>query len=455
MRLYDTRRRQVAPIEPIIPGKLGIYTCGPTVYGPAHIGNLRTYILEDVLVRTLRYFGYEVNRVMNVTDVGHLVSDGDEGEDKLEIGARRDKTSAWEVAKRYEKCFLDDFDALHLVRPDRLVRATETVSAQIALIEKLEQSGCTYRLADGIYFDAATFPTYAELGRLDLAGQQAGARVEVVTGKRHPYDFALWKISAAGAKRDMEWESPWGTGFPGWHIECSAIALTEIGEEVDIHCGGVDHIPVHHTNEIAQSETATGKRFVRHWFHTDFLLMNGGKMSKSLGNLYTLEDLARRGIEPAAFKLLTYGAHYRSKQNFSWEAVETAQKNLLKLRGLFKVGGEDEGRGEEMLAFEEALSNDMNMPEAVAALWNIAQSDLNLKAKEEIVTKMDRVLALGLLQEELSELIPLPILEMSAKRDVARLNQKWDESDHFRQLIEASGYQILDSPSGVRVSKKR
>ena len=454
MRLYDTRRRSILPLEPICPGKLSVYTCGPTVYGDAHIGNFRTYVFEDVLVRSLRYFGYEVSRVMNVTDVGHLVSDADDGEDKLEIGARRDGTTAWEVAKRYEQRFLDDLDALGLERPDRLVRATETIAEQIELIGRLEERGSTYRLPDGIYFDTATFPAYAELGRLDLVGQQAGKRVEVVKGKRQPYDFALWKFSPDGSKRDMEWESPWGKGFPGWHIECSAIALTELGEEIDIHCGGVDHIPVHHSNELAQSETATGKRFVRHWCHTEFLLLDGGKMSKSLGNLYTLADLAERGIEPAAFKLFTYGAHYRSKQNFTWEAAEAAQNNLERLRQLFSRDGDEQGSERLLKAFDDALQNDLNVPEALAIVWKIAQSNVSLADKQGTAQQIDRVLALNLLKEEVYTDIPATVSEMATERDQARAHGLWDEADRLRDAINASGYQILDLKEGSQLCKK-
>ena len=454
MQLYDTRRRRVAELEPFVQGQIGLYSCGPTVYGDAHIGNFRTYIFEDVLVRALRYLDFNVLRVMNVTDVGHLVSDADEGEDKLEIGARRDGITAWEVAKRYEQRFLNDFDALGLERPDRLVRATETIPAQIDLIQQLEKRGSTYCLADGIYFDASTFPTYAELGRLDLAGQQAGFRVQVVEGKRHPYDFALWKFSARGTKRDMEWESPWGIGFPGWHIECSAIVMQELGEEIDIHCGGVDHITVHHSNEIAQSETVTGKRLARHWCHTEFLLLDGGKMSKSLGNLYTLADLAARGIEPAAFKLFTYSAHYRSKQNFSWEAAEAAQKNLQRLRYLFTQGGTALYSVDTLKRFDEALQADMNVPEALAVVWEVAQSDLSVESKQALARQIDRVFALDLLHQEIEDEIPSTVLAIANERNQAREAKQWLEADRLRLEVEAAGYYILDTHSGSKIRKQ-
>jgi cysteinyl-tRNA synthetase len=454
MKLYDTRRRQVTQLEPIVPGKIGMYTCGPTVYADAHIGNFRTYIFEDVLARTLSHFGYVLTRVMNITDVGHLVSDGDEGDDKLEVGARRDGTTAWEVAKKYEKRFLADLDSLQLQRPDKLVRATETIDRQIALIRDLEAAGRVYRLEDGIYFDAATFPAYAELARLDLAGLQAGARVEVVEGKRHPYDFALWKLSPPGSKRDMEWPSPWGVGFPGWHVECSAIALAELGDTLDIHCGGVDHIPIHHTNEIAQSESATGKRFANHWCHSEFLLMDGGKMSKSLGNLYTLSELYKRGIEPLAFKLFTYGAHYRSKQNFTWEALEAAQKSLQRLRELAQTPGQGTDLAEPLLKrFDEALSNDLNLPEAIAIVWELVRANLLVTEKVQALEVIENVLALNLFHQE-EVIAPEAVVRLLKARETARADRQWGVADRLRAEIENAGFDVRDTPSGQMLDRR-
>ncbi|MBU6389463.1 cysteine--tRNA ligase [Patescibacteria group bacterium] len=451
--LYNTLTRQVEPIRPLQADRLTVYTCGPTVYGDAHIGNFRTFIYEDTLVKALRYFGYRVKWVMNITDVGHLTSDRDEGEDKLEVGARREGTTAWAVAKKYEQSFLADSAALRMAKPDRLVRATDCIEQQITLVQELEAKGYTYCISDGIYFDTSKFPTYGQMARLDIAGLQAGARVAMQEEKKHPTDFALWKFSPTDRTRDMEWSSPWGTGFPGWHLECSAIAMSTLGKQIDIHCGGTDHIPVHHTNEIAQSEAATGKQFARHWMHTDHLLVNGGKMSKSLGNLYTLADVTARGFDPLALRLLYYGASYRSKQNFTWHSLETNQKLLDRLRqqaAELPETGEDTGNAAAPLAaFRAALANDLNMPAAVAALIETMKSPLDPAAKRAFVTEVERVLSLGLLQEpEKATAIPDKIRQLAAAREERRREGKWDEADAIRRNIEAAGYELRDAVGG-------
>jgi len=453
IHLYDTRRRQVAELEPIQPDTIRMYTCGPTVYSTPTVGNYRTYIFEDVLVKTLKYLGYTVDRVMNITDVGHLTSDADDGEDKMEIGAKREGTTAWEVAKRYEQEFIQGFAVLHLDWPAKIVRATDTIAQQIELIKTLEEKGHTYQIADGVYFDSHTFPKYAEFAHLDLEGQQAGARVDVQEDKRHPQDFALWKFSPADSQRDMEWESPWGTGFPGWHIECSAIAIDQLGPELDIHCGGVDHIPVHHTNEIAQSESATGKLFSRHWCHADFLLVDGGRMGKSLGNMFTLADLAAKDIDPLDFKFFTYSANYRAKLNFTWEAVESAVKNLTRIRRLLQEGGSLQGGEEYLEEFSQALADDLNLPRAIAALWEVAKSDLTAQKKQELAQEMDQVLSLDLLRKPEEKEVPDEVHQIIQERDQYRKDKNWAESDRLRQALQDRGYEVLDTPEGTRIQQ--
>lgn len=448
--LHNTLSRRVEPLRTLEEGKVKIYTCGPTVYGHQHIGNYRTFIFEDVLVKTLRYFGYQVERVMNITDVGHLTSDADEGEDKMEVGANREGISAWEVAKKYEAAFLDDLALLNIEVPEKLIRATDTLGAQISFVKVLEELGFTYQTADGIYFDSTKVTDYGKLARLDVEGLQAGARVAMLTGKKHPTDFALWKFSPPGKKRDMEWPSPWGTGFPGWHLECSAIILSSLGEEIDIHSGGVDHIPVHHTNEIAQSESLTGKPLSRHWIHGEFLRLDGGKMAKSLGNLYTLSDLKERGIAPLAFRYYTYSALYRSKLNFTWEALESSQKNLERLYTHIHRLDLKSSQGEVfpyIERFERALADDLNLPKVMAILWEaLRTSSLGGKEKRELVEKIEPVLSLNLLKSKQKEIdrIPEEIQHLANRRQEARVEKNWPQADLLRDEIEKNGFRIID-----------
>ncbi len=450
-KLFNTLTKSVEPLQSLEEGKVSVYTCGPTVYGDPHIGNLRTYIAEDVLVRTLKMEGYQVNRVMNITDVGHLTSDADDGEDKLEVGAKRDGTTAWEVAKRYEEVFLKDMEALNLLPADQLVRATDTIPDQIQLIQALEAKGYTYTTSDGVYFDSTKFPGYGAMAHLDIEGLQAGARVDL--GEKHSVtDFALWKFSPVDSKRDMEWESPWGKGFPGWHIECSAIIKKTLGDQIDIHCGGVDHIPVHHTNEIAQSTAVTGKPLANHWMHTEFLLVDGGKMSKSLGNLYTLADLEKRGIEPEAFKLFCYSASYRSKLNFSWEALEAAQQQLVKLRKAFQV--EQEGSDDTSAvsgALRDALSDDLNTSAAVASIYSALNAGLSSGALKQVANLVNEVLGLNLLVEVTGKTITDQARVLVAARDNARAAKDWETSDSLRKELEDLGYQVQDTLDGTHI----
>lgn len=455
--LFDTLQRTTRPFQPIRDDEVKIYTCGPTVYGDQHVGNYRSFVVEDVLVRTLRRFGFAVTWVMNITDVGHLVGDGDEGEDKLVVGAKREGITAWDVARRYEARFLEDLRSLRVALPDRIVRATETVDAQIKLIQELEEKGLTYVTADGVYFDSVKIADYGKLARLDIEGLQAGARVDIGE-KHHLTDFALWKFSpkSGTGKRDMEWPSPWGIGFPGWHIECSAIIKSTLGDSIDIHAGGIDAIPVHHTNEIAQSEAVTGKPLANYWFHINFLTVDGGKMAKSLGNLYTIADVQNRGFDTAALRLFYYSAHYHSTLNYTWEGVEAADKSVQKLRRFYQEGAPSQQTTElvweALESFDAALSRDLNMPEVIAALWKGLER-MNPGEKSAYLQEVDTVLGLGLREPPRKEYIEIPedVAQLRIERDKARMAKDWAESDRLRLLIEEKGFQVKDTQAGTEL----
>jgi cysteinyl-tRNA synthetase len=313
IKLYNTLNRKKETLKPIKKGKVGLYTCGPTVYWFAHIGNLRTFLFEDVLKRVLEYNGYKVRHIMNITDVGHLTSDADVGEDKMEKGAKREKKTVWQVAEFYTKAFKKDLKRLNILPPDHWIKATQTIKDQIVLIKTLEEKGFTYKTSDGIYFDTSKLKTYGRLTGRKKKKIKAGARIKMVEGKKNPTDFALWKFSLKGQKRQMEWSSPWGIGFPGWHTECVVMSIKKLGIPFDVHCGGIDHVSIHHPNEIAQAEVAYGKIFANHWLHGEFLTLKEGKMAKSEGNIITLEDLIKKGFNPLAYRYLSFNAHYRSK----------------------------------------------------------------------------------------------------------------------------------------------
>ncbi|NLO92134.1 MAG: cysteine--tRNA ligase, partial [Elusimicrobia bacterium] len=404
MKLYNTLTRLKEDFTPGKPPQATIYTCGPTVYNFAHIGNFRTYIFEDVLKRVLEAQGFNPRHVMNVTDVGHLVSDDDAGEDKMELGSQREGKTAWELARFYEKAFFDGFSSLNCRMPDIVCRATEHIPEMIALVRKLEADGFTYKTGDGIYFDTSKFPHYYRLaGKSHIEGLKAGARVQFSEEKRSAADFALWKFSPQDKKRQMEWPSPWGTGFPGWHIECSAMAMKYLGDTLDIHCGGVDHVAIHHTNEIAQSEAATGKPFARFWVHGEFLVTkDAAKMAKSSGEFLTLEVLVKKGFEPLDYRYLCLGAHYRTQLVFSWEAMEFARTSLAKLREAARAAsavceGAADAKGAEkhMAEFDSAVADDMNMPRALAAVWEgLRDAALSPAAKLALAKNADAVLGL-------------------------------------------------------------
>jgi cysteinyl-tRNA synthetase len=457
LKLFNTLSRKIEPFQPLNPPHVGFYACGPTVYDRAHIGNLRTYIFEDILHRILRHEGFDVDFIMNITDVGHLTSDADEGEDKLEKGANREHLSVWEVSEKYTNFFKQDLRSLNIWEPDQWLKATDYIKQQIELIEELAGKGFTYKISDGIYFDTSKFKNYGWLARLKVEGQKEGARVGVNKEKRNPSDFALWKFSPKGQKRQMEWESPWGVGFPGWHIECSAMSMAALGNTIDIHTGGVDHLPVHHTNEIAQSEAATGKPFVRYWLHGEFLLIDNGKMAKSIGNTYTLDTLKEKSFSPLAFRYYCLGTHYRAKLNFTWEGMKAAQNAFEQLQDRVREMPDDIKakceKDEEK--FFEAIRDDLNVPQALAVVWDMLKSKQSAGAKKSSLLVMDEILGLGLKHiMKLQLKIPKDIDALILRREVARKSKDWKQSDELRKQIEEAGFTLKDTASGQIVEGK-
>jgi cysteinyl-tRNA synthetase len=461
--LYNTLTRRKEPFEPTLPDTVGLYTCGPTVYNYAHIGNLRTYLFEDVLKRTLIYNQYAVNHVMNITDVGHLTGDRDMGEDKLETGARREGKTAWEIAAHYTRAFQKDIERLNILPPTIWCKATDTIPEQIALIRLLEQRNFTYRTVDGIYFDTARFPDYTRLSHQNLEALQEGARVEKNPEKRNATDFALWKFSSPGVQRQMEWDSPWGVGFPGWHIECSAMSMKYLGEQLDIHCGGIDHIDVHHTNEIAQSEAATGKPFFKFWMHGAFLIVAGGKkMAKSEDNFLTLENaFLKRAMDPLAYRYASFLTHYRKPMEYSEAAMEAAQNGLQHLRNQVRTlkdeagSAQDAGRVDAALQakFLKEINDDLNMPRAMAVVQELLKSELTAPDKLATLYDIDRVLGFDLARVDQQEALPDDVRRMAEDRLAARRSKNWGLSDELRDAIQARGYLVQDTPQGTKVFK--
>ena len=453
IHLYDTYTRSLREFTPLNPPVVGLYTCGPTVYNYAHIGNLRTYVFEDILKRVLVFNGLQVKHVMNITDVGHLVSDADTGEDKMEKGSRRTGKTAWELAELYANEFKKDMARLNIGEPTIWCKATDHIPEQIELIRCIEANGYTYKTSDGVYFDTSRQPDYGYLGRLDIEGLQAGARVDMGE-KRNLTDFALWKYSPTDQKRQMEWASPWGTGFPGWHIECSAMSAKYLGTFFDIHCGGEDHITIHHTNEIAQTEACHGTHLANFWMHGYFLQMSDDtKMSKSSGDFLRVQTLIDRDIDPLAYRLFCLNAHYRAKLNFSWEGLEAAAKSLERLRTVSYEGGQPGAVDEEYRQhFIETINDDLNMPRAMAVTWDMVKSALPAAVKKATLLEFDRVLGLGLAAWAPAEkAIPADILALVDQRQAARREKRWKDADALRDQIIAAGYILEDTPQGPRV----
>ncbi len=459
--LCNTLSRRKELFKPIHKHKVGLYTCGPTVYHYAHIGNLRTYVFEDILRRTLELNGYDVKHVMNITDVGHLTDDADSGEDKMEKGAAREHKSVWEIAKYYTRAFRDDIRALNIQEPKIWCKATDHIPEQITHIQQLEQKGFTYTTSDGVYFDTSKLSDYGKLAKLDIQGLQKGARVEI-GDKKHSTDFALWKFSPKDTQRQMEWESPWGKGFPGWHIECSAMSLKYLGERFDIHCGGIDHIPVHHTNEISQNEGALGHQTINYWLHGEFLLTNDERMGKSKGNFLTLRLLTDQGYNPLAYRYFCLSAHYRSKLNFTFEALNGAQHSLNKLRTTITNLASDEVTEIDTKVMEEftsAMNNDLDTPKALALLWTMLKSPLDPGKKLATLFEMDKVLGLHL-EDYYHEIvaakanIPPEVITLVERREIARASKEWVMADSLRQKIEQLSYIVEDTKDGPKVKPR-
>ncbi len=461
--LYNTLSRQKEEFKPITTSQVGLYTCGPTVYNFAHLGNLRSFLFEDFLKRVLEYNGLLVTHVMNITDVGHLTGDMDMGEDKLEVGAKREGKSAFEVARYFEEAFKKDLERLNIEFPSIFCRATDNIDVQIEMIKTLEEKGYAYQTTDGLYFNTAKFPEYNKLSHLPLEDLKEGARVEKNPEKINPTDFALWKFSPTGSQRQMEWPSPWGVGFPGWHIECSAMSLKYLGKNLDIHCGGIDHINIHHTNEIAQSEAATGQKFFNFWLHGAFLNIRGGKkMAKSGDNFLTVESLIERGISPLAYRFSALQVHYRKPMEYSEEGIKQAAEGLNSLLSQVANLGEEVGVVNESFReqFLGAINDDLNLPQALAVLFTVLKSPLGAPEKLGTILDFDKVLGLKLAasretvsSEVLLSSLPGEVQALITARQKARKDKSWEESDRLREEIKQCGYLVEDIKTGVRIMK--
>lgn len=471
LRLFNTMGREVQDFVPIQPGKVGFYGCGPTVYNYAHIGNLRTYVFEDFLKRTLTYLGYKVKHVMNITDVGHLTSDADDGEDKMEKSAKATGKSVYEIADFYTKAFFNDTDRLNIIRPTIACKATEHIKEMIDLVKTLEERGYTYESGGNIYFSIDKFPEYGRLALLDRQSLQAGARIEVDGNKRNPHDFVLWFTKSKFENHAMIWDSPWGKGYPGWHLECSAMSMKYLGKHFDIHCGGIDHIPIHHTNEIAQSEAATGEKWVNYWLHAEFLVLNKAKMSKSSGNFLTLDKLVEQGYDPLDYRYFCLGGHYRSQLQFSFESLDGAKKaraNLNKaVRELMdktkpadKASMSDAAK-KYIEIFTADISDDLNSPRALARIWTLLKDDALADAEKlALILDFDRVLGLKLdsvpalqAQDEAPVEIPAEVQALIDQRNQARKAKDFALADQCRAKIKELGYEIKDTPQGTTCKK--
>lgn len=456
MKLYNTLTRQKEHFKPIDGKCVRMYSCGPTVYNNAHIGNMRTYIFTDILTRGLKFAGYELKTVMNITDVGHLLSDADEGEDKMIKAAKEQKKSPYEIAQYYTNIFIKDLERLNINMPKVIAKATDHIQEMIDYVVELEKKGYAYETVDGIYFDISKFKDYGKLSRIKIEDQMAGSRVDVNSSKRHPADFALWK--KAEKNHIMQWESPWGMGYPGWHIECSAMSRKYLGDFFDIHSGGVDHIPIHHENEIAQSEALTGAKCVNFWIHGEFMLFDNGKMSKSLGNVYTISDLIEKGYSALDFRYFCLNAHYRKKLNFTFEGLDASKVALSRLRALLKQHKESKIKTDvDTLAkyrekFREAILDDLNIPLALGVLWTMLKEKPSQDIHKEAII-MDKVFGLSLDKEFIEQKsdIPESVINMAEERLQAKKNKDFKKADTIREEIQSKGYEIIDTKDGYEI----
>jgi len=456
LKIYNTLTRKKETFKPISKEHVTMYNCGPTVYWYQHIGNLKAYLFADLLRRTLEFNDYKVKQVINVTDVGHLKSTDDEGrdesgEDKMELAAKREGKSAKEVSHFYFDLFKKDLAKLNIEQPSIWSWATEHIPEQIELVKKLEKKGFTYKTSDGIYFDTSKLKDYGKLAKLNIEGLEAGKRIDM-SEKKNKTDFALWKFSKPEDKRQQEWDSPWGKGFPGWHIECSAMSMKYLGETIDLHTGGVDHIPVHHSNEIAQSEAATGKKFVNYWMHENFLTFKGEKVSKSKGGLFNLNELEEKGYSPLAYRYYNLTAIYRKPMDFSLEILDNAQNSYKKLKNIVANLQDDKKTNKEYLErFTEAMNDDLNTPKALAVLWELVR-DEKAQGKYQAIKKMDEVFGLKLFEKETVE-IPSEIKSLAEERLSAKKNKDFKKSDEIREKLRSLGWNIKDSKEGFELEK--
>ncbi|MCH7568805.1 MAG: cysteine--tRNA ligase [Nanoarchaeota archaeon] len=459
LKLYNTLTRKKEVFKPIEKGKAGIYSCGPTVYWYQHIGNLRSYLFSDSLRRILAYNGFKVKHVMNVTDVGHLTSDSDTGEDKMELAAKKEGKKAGEIANFYFEVFKKDIGKLNIISPWKFPKATEHIKEQIELVKKLERKKYTYETFDGIYFDSSKFKNYGKLAKLNLKGLKAGKRVSI-RDKKNKTDFALWKFSAKPGEREQEWNSPWGIGFPGWHLECSAMSMKYLGNRFDIHTGGEDHIPIHHTNEIAQSEAVTGKKFVNYWLHGAFLMHKEKKVSKSKGGLYTISELEKLGYPALSFRYLCLLTNYRKSLNFSLENLDSAKNAYIRLKRRVADIRKQRHKGNDLTnqyskMFLDAVNDDMNLSKAVDVLWKVVDDfDFEPRKKIKLLERFDEVLGLGVkdMKEEHVK-VPAEVRKLIRAREQARRNKMWVEADILRQRVREKGFILEDTEEGVKVRK--
>ncbi len=460
--LYNTLTKEKDLFKPINEKEVRIYSCGPTVYKDATIGNMRTNIFQDVLRRMLKYNGYKIKHVMNITDVGHLVSDGDEGEDKMIKSAREEHKTPLEIAEHYTKLFFDDLKDLNIEIPEIICKATDYIPEMLEYVEELVEKGYAYETSTAIYFDVSKLDKYPVLSNVNVEEQKAGARVDVDPEKKNPYDFALW--IKAPENHLMKWDSPWGPSYPGWHIECSAMSRKHLGEQFDIHTGGIDLIPTHHENEIAQSKGVCGKIPANYWIHGEYLLINGGKMSKSLGNVYLLKDIKEKGYDPLVYKLLCYTSSYRNKLNFTWEGIEASSKSLERLRNGYQANKngtdtltEEDKKELERLEneFHKAINDDMNMPLAMSFVWEVIKYPKKAPEIAELLLKFDTVLGINIDKEETNKEIEIPedVLQLVEERKQARQEKNWAESDRLRDLIKEKGYEVKDTKDGMEISE--
>lgn len=469
LKMYNSMTKSIETFEPWSKEIVSLYTCGPTVYNYAHIGNLRTYIHEDVLEKTLRFLGYQVDRVMNITDVGHLESDADDGQDKMFLSAQKEKKTVWDVANYYTDVFFKDFEKLNINKPEKIARATDYINEYIEFIKVLENKGYTYFSNGNVYFDISKFKDYTKLSKLDLETLKIAHRddVEEDSNKKNPQDFVLWFTKSKFEKQAMKWDSPWGVGYPGWHIECSVIAFKNLGERLDIHCGGVDHIPIHHTNEIAQTESYTGKKWTKYWWHSEFLIDQSGKMSKSSGDFLTVSLLESKGFDPLSYRYYVLNSHYRKQLAFSFENLEMAEKAYKKLRAKTtaylpllcnEITLSD--KAETILkTFKDHLSDDLNTPNAITVLYGLLKDNLRDEEKAFLIQEIDKVLSLDLLIEKdinddiISKDESKYIKEMIEKRREAKKNKDFSLADAIRDELSEKGIKLTDTPKGTTWEK--